>query len=189
MCWCITAISRMLQPTKSSWSAGPECVTTLLKSVTQSTQVNFRKSQRCPKKSTQGSNIKVNAAPTSVNLLTSVLVPMCTTSQNRSLQQISASLDHALTKVNAGQTFVETLAATISSFSLAIVIRPSSHVWTADLPPSSSNKSEVEGEVCVMRRWVKCPPMLTLFISITEGVWHICWGCKTLRPTYTYNLL
>ena len=71
----------------------------------------LHKSQRFPEKSTQGSNIKVNAAPTSVNLLTLVLVPMCTASQNRSLQQISTSLDHALTKVNAGQTFLETLAA------------------------------------------------------------------------------
>ena len=43
MCWCVTAVSRMLQPAKSSWSANPECVTTILQSATESTQVNFRK--------------------------------------------------------------------------------------------------------------------------------------------------
>ena len=101
----------MLQPTKSSWSANPECVTTVLKTVTQSTQSQPRKVNAVQKKSTQCSSNKVNVAPTLVNLLTSVLVPMCMASQNRSLHQFSASLDHALTKVNAGQTCVETLAA------------------------------------------------------------------------------
>ena len=63
------------------------------------------------KKSTQGSNKKVNAAPTSVNFLTSIFVPMSTTYKNRTLHKISAQTDHALTKVNAGQTCPETLTA------------------------------------------------------------------------------
>ena len=88
----------------------------------------LQKSQRCPEKSTQGSNIKVNAAPSSINLLTSISVPMCTASQNRILQQISALSDHALTKVNAGQTSLKTLATEFSSFFLVVRICPSSHV-------------------------------------------------------------
>ena len=67
-------------------------------------------------KSTQDNSEKVNAARSSVNLLTSVLVPICMAFQNLSLHQFSTYLDHVLTKVNAGQTCVETLAAVNSSF-------------------------------------------------------------------------
>ena len=99
----------------------------------------LQKSQRCPEKSTQDNKLKVNAATSSVNLLTSVSMPMCMASQNRTLQQFSALSDHALTKVNAGQTSLETLAAEISSFLLAVQIRPSSsHVWAELYPPRSS---------------------------------------------------
>ena len=72
MWWCVTTVNRMLHPAKSPWSANPECVTTVLQSANESTQVNSK---------------KVNTV------------------------QISAQLDHALTKVNAGQTFCKTLAA------------------------------------------------------------------------------
>ena len=116
MCWYVTTVSRMLQPAKPSWSANPECVTTVLKTVTQSTQSQPQKSQRSPEKSTQGSSNKVNASPTSVNLLTLIFVPKCTAFQDRTLQQKSANSDHALTKVNASQTCPETLTAEISSF-------------------------------------------------------------------------
>ena len=60
-----------------------------------------------------GQQAKSQHSNSSINPLTSISVPMCTASQNRILQQISASLDHALTKVNAGQTSLETLAAAI----------------------------------------------------------------------------
>ena len=116
MCWCITTVNRILQPAKSPWLANPACVTTALKIATWSTQSQPQKSQRFPEKSTQNSSKKVNASRSSINLLTSVLVPICTAFQNLSLHQNSASLDHALTKVNAGQTCVETLAAVNSSF-------------------------------------------------------------------------
>ena len=131
MWWCVTAISRMLQQAKSPWSANPACVTTALKTATRSTQSQPQKSQCCPENSMQNNSKKVNTTRSSVNLLTSVLVPICTAFQNRSLHQISASLDHALTKVNAGQTSMETLAAvSCSKFgqTLAIAIRPLSHV-------------------------------------------------------------
>ena len=121
----------MLQPAKSPWSANPACVTTALKLVTQSTQSQPQKSQRYPKKSMQGSSNKVNAAHTSVNLLTLIFVPMSTAFQNQTLHQISALLDHVLTKVNVGQTSMETLAAvSCSKFrsTLATVNRPLSHV-------------------------------------------------------------
>ena len=116
MWWCVTAVNRMLQPAKSPWSANPACVTTTLKTATQSTQSQPQKSQCCPEKSTQNISKKVNAARSLVNLLTSVLVPICMSFQNRSLHQNSTSLDHALTKVNAGKTCVATLAAVNSSF-------------------------------------------------------------------------
>ena len=112
MCWCVTAISRMLQPAKSSWSANPKCVTTVLKSIIQSTQSQPQKKVNAiQKKSTQGSNKEVNAAPTLVNFLTSIFVPMSMTYKNQTLHKISAQTDHALTKVNAGQTCPETLTA------------------------------------------------------------------------------
>ena len=38
MVWCVTAVNRMLQPTKSPWSTNPACVTTTLKIATWSTQ-------------------------------------------------------------------------------------------------------------------------------------------------------
>ena len=69
--------------------------------------------------------------------LTLVLVPKCTAFQNRSLHQKSAPLDHALTKVNAGQTCMETLATTASSSSFFPVCE-------MKLPPRSSNQSEEE---------------------------------------------
>ena len=109
MCWCVMAVNKMLQPAKSSWSANPKCVTTVLKSILQSTQSQSQKVNAVQKKSTQGSNKKVNAASTSVNLLTSIFVPMSTAYKNQILHKISAQTDHALTKVNAGQTCPETL--------------------------------------------------------------------------------
>ena len=69
--------------------------------------------------------------------LTSILVPKCTDFRNRSLCQKSASLDYALTKVNAGQTCVETLAAADFSSSFFPTCEPK-------LPPRSSNQSEEE---------------------------------------------
>ena len=62
MWWCVTAVNRMLQPAKSPWSANPECVTTVLQSTNESTQVNSKKVNAVQKKSTQGSKLKVNAA-------------------------------------------------------------------------------------------------------------------------------
>ena len=52
----------MLQPAKSPWSANPACVTTVLQSANESTQVNSQKVNAVQKKSTQGSKLKVNAA-------------------------------------------------------------------------------------------------------------------------------
>ena len=74
-------------------------------------KVNPRKVNAVQKKSMQGSNKKVNAAPTSVNFLTLIFVPMSMAYKNRTLHKISAQTDHALTKVNAGQTSPENLTA------------------------------------------------------------------------------
>ena len=70
-----------------------------------------------PKKSTlsrkvnAGQQAKSQRSNRLVNPLTSISVPNSTAFQNRTSHQISAQLDHALTKVNAGQTFCKTLAA------------------------------------------------------------------------------
>ena len=74
-------------------------------------KVNPRNFNAVQKKSTQGNNNKVNAAPTSINLLISIFVPMSTTFKNRTLHKILAQTDHVLTKVNAGQTSPKTLTA------------------------------------------------------------------------------
>ena len=72
-------------------------------------KVNLRKSQHYPKKSTHDSSNKVNIAQTSINLLTSIFVPMSTAFKNRILHKILAQKDLVLTKVNVGQTCPETL--------------------------------------------------------------------------------
>ena len=77
-----------------------------------------------------GQQAKSQRSNSSVNLLTSISVPMCTASQNRTLQQVLALSDHALTKVNTGQTSSKTLAAEIHPSLQPYRFRPSSpHVW------------------------------------------------------------
>ena len=112
MWWCVTAVNRMLQPTKSPWSANPECVTTVLQSATESTQVNSKKSTLSRKVNAR-QQAKSQRSSSLVNPLTSISVPNSTAFQNRTSQQFSALSDHALTKVNAGQTSSKTLAAEI----------------------------------------------------------------------------
>ena len=121
-----------------------------------------------PENSMHGSSNKVNTAQSSVNLLTLVFVPMSMTIQNRTLHQISALLDHALTKVNAGQTSMETLAVvSCSKFgqTLAAVTHLISHIWT-----KFSSKELVLNHKrrCVWWEWVKWSPTLTVYISIIE---------------------
>ena len=70
-----------------------------------------QKSQCCPEKSTQGNNTKSQRNSTFGQPLTSISVPKSTASLDRSLLQNSAQSDHALTKVNIGQTSLETLTA------------------------------------------------------------------------------
>jgi len=88
-------------------SASPACVSTTLQPVDESTQVSSTKSQRCPEKSTQGQQAKSQRSSKTVNPLTSIFVPSSTALKNRTFHKISAWLDQALTKVNAGQTFCE----------------------------------------------------------------------------------
>ena len=54
-------------------------------------KVNPKKVNAVHKKSTHGRNNKVNAAPTSVNLLTSIFVPMSTAFKNRTPQNFSSN--------------------------------------------------------------------------------------------------
>ena len=71
--------------------------------------------------------------------------------QNRSLHQNSASLDHVLTKVNAGQTCMETLATTVFPLRPFPTCEPK-------LPSRARTKSEEE-MMCedeMMRNVLQC---------------------------------
>ena len=73
----------------------------------------LQKSQRCPEKVNARQQAKSQRNSRLVNPLTSISASNSTAFQNRTSHQISAQLDHALTKVNAGQTSSKTLAAEI----------------------------------------------------------------------------
>ena len=126
----------------------------------------FYKSQRCPEKSTQGQQAKSQRSSKTVNPLTSIFVPNSTAFKNRTFHQFSAWLDQALTKVNAGQTFCETLAAenpyglSSSSFPRLAEIRP----------PGSSYSLRWERKM-----WVECNEILSNFSCIYIHQ----WGCVT----------
>ena len=102
----------MLQPVKSYWSASPVYVSHHPQIAKRSTQSQPQKSQRKTAAS-QNQRNTVYGQP-----LTLVLVPKCTDCINQSLCQKSAPLDHALTKVNVGQTCGKTLAAAKTVFVL-----------------------------------------------------------------------
>ena len=71
------------------------------------------KNSTLSRKVNAGQHAKSQRSNSLVNPLTSISVPKCTASQNRTFQQVSALSDHALTKVNAGQTSSKTLATEI----------------------------------------------------------------------------
>ena len=91
----------------------------------------LHRSQRCPEKVNAGQQAKSQRSSKTVNPLTSISVPSSTAFINRTFHKFSAWLDHALTKVNAGQTFCETLAAEKSVLQLGRTVCPlrPSHVW------------------------------------------------------------
>ena len=100
--------------------------------------------------------------------------------------EVYAKIQLLLTMCWSKSTLVKPAVETLAAAGNVFVLLPRVN---RRLPPSSSNQWEVEREICVMRRWVKCPPTLTLFISITKGVTHLL-GYKTLKPTCTYlNIL
>ena len=126
----------------------------------------LQKSQRYPEKVNAGQQAKSQRSSRLVNPLTSISVPNSTAFQNRTSHKFSAQLDHALTKVNAGQTFCKTLTAEN---------RPSTQPYCFVLlllhrcGLSSSSKELVLNQMredvvsCVV---VKCSPTLPVFISI-----------------------
>ena len=116
-----------------------------------------------------GQQAKSQRSNSSVNLLTSISVPMCTASQNRTLQQVSALSDHALTKVNAGQTSSKTLAAEIRPSLQPYRFRPSSpHVWAELILQGARTKSD-ERRRCVL----SCCEMLSNFACIYIHHWGV----------------
>ena len=68
-----------------------------------------QKSQRFLEKSMHGNSTKIQRISTSGQHFTLISVPKSMASLDRSLLQNSAQSDHALTKVNVGQTSPETL--------------------------------------------------------------------------------
>ena len=116
MWWCVTAVDRMLQPAKSPWLANLACVTTALKTATWLTQSQPQKSQRCLEKTMQkqqqesqhslafGQPFDVGSCANMYGLPKSKSPP------------IFNLFGPSLTKVNTGQTCLETLATVNSSF-------------------------------------------------------------------------
>ena len=118
MWWCVTAINKMLQPAKSPWSANPTCHNSPQNSHT----VN---SKSTTEKSTHDSSKKVNATQSLVNLLTSILVPICMAFQNQSLHQFFSLFEPCVDQSQCWSNlrgnpscskFVQTLVAINSSF-------------------------------------------------------------------------
>ena len=99
------------------------------------------KSQRCPEKSTQGQQAKCQRSSKTVNPLTSIFVPGSTAFKNRTFHKFSAWLDQALTKVNAGQTFCETLAAENRTTAQPYGLSSSSFPRVAEIRPPGSSYS------------------------------------------------
>ena len=166
MCVFVSAVNRMLQPAKSPLVSQPSMCHNNPPISRWVNPSQLCKSQRCPEKSTQGQQAKSQRSSKTVNPLTSIFVPSSTAFKNRTFHKFSAWLDQALTKVNAGQTFCETLAAEnrtsaqpygLSSFSFPRV--------DETRPPGSSYYFGWERKMCVVMM-MKCSPTFPVFISI-----------------------
>lgn len=152
----------------------------------------FYKSQRCPEKSTQGQQAKSQRSSKTVNPLTSIFVPGSTAFKNRTFHKFSAWLDQALTKVNAGQTFCETLAAENRTTAQPYGLSSSSFPRVAEIrPPGSSYSLGWERKMWVVLWWNSLQLFLYLYPSMRvcdTSVGHVSLHYKTGWPC-TYNLL
>ena len=151
-----------------------------------------------PKKSTlsrkvnAGQQAKSQRSSRLVNPLTSISVPNSTAFKNRTFHKFSAWLDQALTKVNAGQTFCETLAAESRTTAQPYGLSSSSFPRVAEIrPPDSSYSLGWERKMWVVLWWNSLQLFLYLYSSMRvcdTSVGHVSLHYKTGRPC-TYNLL
>ena len=144
MWWCVTAVNRMLQPAKSPWSANPECVTTVLQSATESTQVNSKKSQRCPEKVNAGQQAKSQRSsnfgqPFDLGSCAKVYGLLKSKSP-----QVLGLFGPCVDQSQRWSNFLQNPSCRNSSFSSAVQIRPpsSSHVWAELVLQGARTKSE-----------------------------------------------
>ena len=192
MCVFVSAVNRMLQPAKSPLVSQPSMCHNNPPTSRWVNPSQLCKSQRCPEKSTQGQQAKSQRSSKTVNPLTSIFVPGSTAFINRTFHQFSACLDQALTKVNAGQSFCETLAAANPYFSLTV------QFVLFVLHTCGLNSSFLVACTPWWERkmWVvmmmKISPTFPVYISIMRvcdtSVGHASLHYKTGRPC-TYNLL
>ena len=165
MCVFVSAVNRMLQPTKSPLVSQPRCVTRSLQLVDESTQVNSTKNQRCPEKSTQGQQAKSQRSSKTVNPLTSIFLPGSMAFKNRTSHKFSACLDQALTKVNAGQTSAKPQQQKPQQQKNPL--RPSHVRLKFVLQVARTFRMREEDVSCVV---IKFSPTFPVYISINEGV-------------------
>ena len=192
MCVFVSAVNRMLQPAKSPLVSQPSMCHNNPPICRWVNPSQLCKSQRCPEKSTQGQQAKSQRSSKTVNPLTSIFVPGSTAFKNRTFHQFSAWLDQALTKVNAGQTSNETLAAenrtSAQPYDFVLFVF---HTCGWD-----SSFLVARTSWWVRKMWVvmmmKCSSTFPVFISIMRvcdtSVGHVSLHYKTGRPC-TYNLL
>ena len=188
MCVFVSAVNRMLQPAKSPLVSQPSMCHNNPPICRWVNPSQLCKSQRCPENLTQGQQAKSQRSSKTVNPLTSIFVPGSTAFINRTFHKFSACLDQALTKVNAGQSFCETLAAENLYFSSAVqFVLFVLHTCRWNLSLGSSYYLMREKDV-------SCDDdeILSNFSCIYinhEGVWHICWAYEpTLQNWPTLHI-
>ena len=136
MCVFVSAVNRMLQPAKSPLVSQPSMCHNNPPISRWVNPSQLYKSQRCPEKVNAGQQAKSQRSSKTVNPLTSIFVPGSTAFKNRTFHKFSACLDHALTKVNAGQTYSETLAAENRTAAQLYGLSSSSFTRVAETRPS-----------------------------------------------------
>ena len=124
MCWCITAVNRMLQSAKSQYGQPTRSVTQPSWTA-RSVNPKVNKSQRCySQRSTQTAATKRQRNLVKSQRSTSISVPENGNCRNQNFDQSWGEFDHVLTKVNTGQLCAETLCQKHKFLLVAF-----SHVW------------------------------------------------------------
>ena len=158
----------MLQPAKSPWSASPACHNNPQNSETVNSKSTLEKTRLPRKVNAEQQQVKVNAARSMVNLWPRFLCQNVRTSKIKICQN-SAPFDHALTKVNAGQTCSGNPSCNRNIFVL-------SRMWTENyLQGARTNQKRRENawgwyEWNVLQRWLYLYQSLRVRDTFAGGV-------------------